>query len=122
MTVLPERGRPRAQDIQTWAMWIHFSQFAGIFIPFAGLIVPVILWQAKRGEFPDLDPHGKAVTNWVLSLVLYGFVCLILSFGLIGIPLLLALGIVGVVFPVIGGIKANMGEAWKYPLAIPFLK
>jgi hypothetical protein len=103
-------------------MWIHFSQFAGIFIPFAGLIVPVILWQAKRGEFPDLDPHGKAVTNWVLSLVLYGFVCLILSFGLIGIPLLLALGIVGVVFPVIGGIKANMGEAWKNPLAIPFLK
>ena len=64
MTVPPERGRPRAKDIQAWAMWIHFSQFAGILIPFAGLIVPVILWQAKRGEFPDLDPHGKAVTNW----------------------------------------------------------
>lgn len=122
MTAQPERGRSKGKDNQTWAMWIHFSQFAGILIPIAGLIVPVILWQAKRGEFPDLDPHGKAVTNWVLSLVLYGFVCLILSFGLIGIPLLLALSIVGVVFPVIGGIKANMGEAWKYPLAIPFLK
>ena len=26
----------------------------------------------------------------------------------------------GIVFMVIGGIKANTGEVWKYPLAIPF--
>jgi uncharacterized Tic20 family protein len=33
-----------------------------------------------------------------------------------------ALVIIGIVFPIIGGIKANNGEVWKYPLSIPFFK
>jgi uncharacterized protein len=30
--------------------------------------------------------------------------------------------LLGIIFPVIGGIKANDGIVWKYPLSIPFLK
>jgi uncharacterized Tic20 family protein len=30
------------------------------------------------------------------------------------------MGVLVVVFPIIGGIKASTGEAWKYPLSIPF--
>jgi uncharacterized Tic20 family protein len=103
-------------------MVIHFSQFAGFLIPFASLIVPVILWQLKRVGMPELDPHGRAVTNWVLSLIVYGLLCLVLLFGLIGIPLALMLGVLALIFPVIGGIKAGSGEVWTYPLSIPFLK
>jgi uncharacterized Tic20 family protein len=40
---------------------------------------------------------------------------------LIGIPLLWALLVVGIIFPIIGGIKANDGVLWKYPLSISFL-
>ena len=32
------------------------------------------------------------------------------------------LGIVGIVYPIIGGIKAQNGEAWPYPGAIRFLR
>jgi len=28
----------------------------------------------------------------------------------------------GIVFPIIGGMKANNGELWEYPLTIKFLK
>ena len=38
-----------------------------------------------------------------------------LSFILIGIPLLILLGVLCVVFPIIGAIKANDGIAWPYP-------
>ena len=31
----------------------------------------------------------------------------------------MALAVLGIVFPIIGGIKANNGEVWKYPLSIP---
>ena len=27
-----------------------------------------------------------------------------------------------IIFPIIGGIKANNGELWKYPLSIQFFK
>ena len=31
------------------------------------------------------------------------------------------LGLLAVVFPIVGGLKASSGEAWKYPLSISFL-
>ena len=40
----------------------------------------------------------------------------------IGIPLLMALCAIAIIFPIIGGIKANDGILWKYPLSIPFLE
>ena len=53
---------------------------------------------------------------------MYGVLCFILLFVVVGIPLLLVLAVVAVVFPIIGGIKANNGEVWKYPLSITFFK
>jgi uncharacterized protein len=49
-------------------------------------------------------------------------VCAILVFAIIGIPLLIALGLVSVTFPIVAAIKANNGVVWKYPLSISFLK
>ena len=34
--------------------------------------------------------------------------------------MLIALGVVGIVFPVIGGLKAQKGELWPYPMSYPF--
>ena len=39
-------------------------------------------------------------------------------FVLIGIPLMIALALATVVFSIIGGIKANEGELWEYPLTM----
>ncbi len=43
-------------------------------------------------------------------------------FVVIGFFLLLAIGVVAIVFPIIGAMKASNGEVWKYPLTISFLK
>ena len=40
---------------------------------------------------------------------------------IIGIPILFVLGILAVVFPIIGAIKAYNGELWEYPMAIRFV-
>lgn len=106
---------------RTWCMLIHFSIFAGYVAPVAGLIVPIILWQIKKEEFPSVDAHGKMVLNFILSVMLYAVIGFLLTFVLIGIPLLFALSIVSIVFPIIGGIKANAGELWQYPLVIRFV-
>jgi len=103
-------------------MLIHFSVFAGYIAPLAGLIVPIVLWQIKKDELPSVDAHGKMVLNFILSVILYGIIGFALTFVLIGIPLLFALSIACIVFPIIGGIKANAGELWQYPLVINFVK
>ena len=81
-----------------------------------------MLWQVQKSKLPGIDEHGKVVCNWLISELLYLVICGILAFLIVGIPLLMILAILGIVFPIIGGIKANNGEVWKYPLSIPFLK
>ena len=108
-------------QVNNWAMFIHFSQFCGYLVPLAGLVVPIVLWQMKKDESPILDSHGLAVVNWILSVLVYLAICLVLTLVVIGIPMLVVLGVLCIVVPIIGGIKAGNGEVWNYPLTIRFL-
>jgi Uncharacterized protein conserved in bacteria len=110
------------QETRQWAMFLHLSQFAGYFVPIAGLIAPILIWQLKKNELPGLDVHGRNVANWILSSLIYLVISIVLVIVLIGIPLLIALGLMLIIFPIIGGVKANNGEVWKYPLSIEFFK
>ncbi len=110
----------KSKDARTWAMFLHLSVFAGYVVPLAGLIAPIVIWQIKKDEFPEIDAHGKIVVNAIISYIIYAFVCILLVFVIIGIPLLIGLGIIAIVFPIIGGIKASNGELWPYPLSIRF--
>jgi uncharacterized Tic20 family protein len=105
-----------------WAMFLHFSLLAGFIVPLAGLVTPIIIWQLKKNDLPELDAHGKVVVNWLISSLIYGVIGAILTIVFIGVIILFALGIVAIVFPIVGGIKANNGELWKYPFSIQFLK
>jgi uncharacterized protein len=111
------------KQTRTWAMLLHLSQLLGIVVvPGAGLIAPVLIWQLKKNDLPGIDEHGKIVVNWIISELIYGIVCGLLFIAVIGIPMAIALGVLAIVFPIMGGIKANNGEVWKYPLSISFLK
>jgi uncharacterized Tic20 family protein len=109
------------RDARMWAMILHLSQLANFVAPMAGIIAPIVIWQIKKDEYPEIDQHGRIVVNWMLSGLIYGVVSFLLFFLIIGIPMMAILGVLAVVFPIIGGIKANQGEIWKYPLSISFL-
>lgn len=101
---------------------LHLSQLANVFLFPVGIILPIVLWQTQKEKMPALDAHGKMVTNFMISMTIYFFVSFILAFVLIGFLLIPVLAILGIVFPIIGAIKANNGEFWEYPLTIKFLK
>jgi len=103
-------------------LFLHLSQLLNLIIPVAGIVVPIVIWQTQKDKTPALDAHGKMVVNWLISSLIYFVVSIVLSLVLIGILGIIAFGIMGVVFPIIGGIKANNGELWEYPLTIKFLK
>lgn len=103
-------------------LFLHLSQLAGLIVPVAGLVIPIVLWQTQKDKTPGLDAHGKMVTNWIISSLIYAFVSIPLMFVLVGFLTLIAVAIMGIVFPIIGAIKANNGELWEYPLTIKFLK
>ncbi len=110
------------KEANQWAMFVHFSLFAGYLIPLAGLILPIILWQIKKDQYPFVDIHGKIVVNWIISLIIYSAISAVLVFFLIGFIGLAILCAISIIFPIIGGIKANQGEVWEYPLSIRFIR
>jgi uncharacterized protein len=115
-------GTTADQQTRQWAMLLHLSQLANAIVPSSGLIIPIVIWQVKKDDLPGLDAHGKIVANWIISVLLYVALCGVLAFFVIGLLFLIILGVLVIVFPIIGGIKANNGEVWKYPLSIPFFK
>ena len=115
---------PEEIKARQWGMIIHLSIMAGYLVPFAGFVVPVLLWQLKKHEHALLDAHGKNVANWLLSLLVYAAVAWMMIFTLIGavigIPALCLLALLNVVFAIVGGIKANDGVVWAYTFTIRF--
>lgn len=103
-----------------WAAILHASQLANFIIPLSGVVIPIVIWQAKKDQIEGLDAHGKAVANWLISSFIYGIGFTILAFVLIGVPLLIILGLLAIGFPIFGAIKANDGELWRYPFSIRF--
>lgn len=112
----------QTQEEKQMGMFLHLSQLLNILIPFGGVVASIVIWQTQKDKIPALDAHGKMVANFMISCVIYGVISFVLTFVLIGILGLLALAIISVVFPIVGGIKANNGELWEYPLTIKFLK
>jgi uncharacterized Tic20 family protein len=107
---------------KNWVLALHLSQFAGYVVPVAGLVAPILIWQLKKADLPVLDPHGKVVANWLISAFIYGLCAIPLLFIGVGFLVLITLGILGVVFPILGAIKASEGTVWPYPLSIAFFK
>ena len=109
-------------DERQMGMMMHLSQLVNMILFPIGIVAPIVIWQTQKDKMPALDAHGKMVTNFMISMTIYMVVSIILMFVLIGFLTILAVAIMGVVFPIIGGIKANNGELWTYPLTIRFLK
>ena len=111
-------------DGKQWAMLLHLSQLAGVVVPGLGLAAPIVIWQIKKEQFPELDTHGKMVANWIISLLIYCVAASILSVVTCGFGALLfiPIALVAIVFPILGGLKARDGLLWKYPITITFLK
>lgn len=110
------------KEFRQWAMFLHLSMLLGFVVPLAGLIAPIVIWQVKKNEMPAIDEHGKNATNWIISALIYSILSTILVFVLVGVFLLIALGILSIIFPIIAGVKANNGKTWQYPLTIALIK
>lgn len=115
-------GKTPAEQSRRWAMLLHLSLLAGHVIPLAGFVAPVLIWQTKKEIYPDLEVHGRNAANWILSELVYLGIGIALSIFLIGFLIIIPVGIIAIVFPILGALKASNGETWKYPLTIEFIK
>ena len=80
------------------------------------------MWQIKKNDMPFVDDQGKEAVNFQITVAIAVLVCVVLMFVLIGMLLLPIVGIAALVFTIIAGVKANNGEAYRYPMTIRLIK
>ena len=103
-------------------MFCHLSAFAGYFFPFGGIIGPVICWISRRDESEWVKINGRASLNFQLSMLLYTVLLIPLCFIIVGIPLIIALGVLEFICIIVASVRAAKGESFNYPLSIPFIQ
>ena len=110
---------PTSTSVRTWCILAHATALVGFLVPVAGHIVgPLIIWLAKRQDSPEIDAHGKESMNFQISMLIWNAIALILCLVLIGIPILILLHILNIIFVIVASIQASEGRLYRYPLAI----
>ena len=117
-----EEIKTYTQSERDWAMFCHLSTFAGYFFPFGGIIGPLICWVSRKDQSEWVNMNGKSALNFQISMLLYTVLLIPLCFIIVGIPLLVALGILEIVCVIVASIRAAKGEVFKYPISIPFIQ
>jgi uncharacterized Tic20 family protein len=108
---------PHAQEWErTYATFQHLSLLAEHFL--MPVIPALVMWLIKRERSPFIDDHGKETVNFQLSLVLYYFIGLITLKACIGVPILIATYVLGLVGMVMGAVAASKGRYFRYPACI----
>ena len=108
-----------SSGVRTWCILAHATALVGFFVPVAGHVVgPLIIWLAKRQDSPEIDAHGKESLNFQISMLIWNAIAAILIIVLIGIPILILLHILNIIFVIVASIQASEGKLYRYPLAI----
>ena len=115
-------AQPVSQDERTTATFLHLANFLGIASLGAGLVVPIVIWIYHKDRSWFVGRHGLTYINKLLSYILYGVICGLLMFALIGHVLLGALIILDIVTTILAAMAAKRGELYEYPLTIRILK
>ena len=111
-----------SKDERTMGMLCHLITMAGYVIPFGNIIGPLVLWLIKKDEMPFVNDQGKEALNFQITVTITVIVLIVLSIVpfviCLTFPLMLAIMVVDLVFVIIATIKANEGQAYRYPMSI----
>jgi uncharacterized protein len=88
---------------------------------FTVFIGPLVIWLVKKNESSFIDYHGREYLNLLISYAVYGIVSWILMIVLIGFILAPVVGVLGVVFTIVGAIKAYEGQEYRIPFIFRIL-
>ena len=134
------------QDERTWAMFCHLAALLVFFggMPFGNIVGPLVVWLVKRHQYPLVNDQGKESLNFQITVIMVMLLLVGVALGAF-IPMLAcegakeppiwffvtyfgafaALGLVALfdlISVIVAAIQANKGVAYRYPIAIRFVR
>jgi uncharacterized Tic20 family protein len=105
-------------DEKTWALIAHFG---GIVV---GFIAPLVAFLAKGNESPTVRAHAVEALNFQITWGVATIIASILAACSLGVLFFLPLitWAIIIIFSILGGLKANEGQIYQYPMSIRLVK
>ena len=111
-----ERPMPSGND-KIWSILSHLSALLGV-----GLVLPLVVYLAMKGDSIYVRDNAREALNFHLSVLIYCLCCIPLVFVVVGLPLLIIIGIAGLVLAIVAAVKASDGGCYHYPLILRLVK
>jgi len=127
----PPIAAPAPREQRSGMVLAHLLGLLIIFGLLTGTVAALVCWLVTKDDNnkPFVQDQAKEVLNFQLNVLLgcaaWLFVSLVLTvvfIGLIGFALFPLLILVSLVFSIIGAVKANDGELYRYPLIYRFIQ
>jgi uncharacterized protein len=117
-------GNNAAGEDRTWLLVAHFGGAAGALIGGGtlGWIAPLVSMLSRGPQSPFVRAESVKALNFQLVMSIIAVVCWVLACLVITWLIAVAAMIMGIVFGIIGGVKANNGESYDYPFNISIIK
>jgi uncharacterized Tic20 family protein len=116
MEAIPVHAAPTGNE-KVWALFSHLSVFVSL--PF---LLPLVVYLAMRGDSRYAADNAREALNFHLSVLIYVICCVPLTFILVGVPLMIAIGVGSLVLAIVAAIRAADGDCYRYPLTIRFIR
>jgi uncharacterized Tic20 family protein len=110
-------GQTSTSDERMIAMFAHILGILG-----TGFIGPLIIYLVKKNESRFIAEHARHALNFQITVTIAIFVCVPLVYVCIGLPMAMAVGVCDLIFSILAALAANKGEAYRYPVTIPFVR
>jgi uncharacterized Tic20 family protein len=121
----PASSPPTEKEERTWALFAHLSSLSS-FIGIPGFVGPLIIWLVKKDDMPFASAQAKEALNFQISLFIYLLISGIFIMtgigAIVGIPAIMALVIIEVIFTIIATIQASEGKPYRYPMTIRLIE
>ena len=86
-----------------------------------GFLGPLVLYLVVKPEDVFAREHAKEALNFQITLVIGFIVSFVLVFILIGILGLIVLGLMDLIFSIMGAVAASNEQEFRYPVSIRFI-
>lgn len=111
------------KDTVNWAMLCHIGGLATYLgVPLGNIIIPLVIWFLKKDQDSFLNESGREAVNFQISFTIYATIAGLAFFILIGFVLFPIVLIAHIIFTIIGTLKANKNETYRYPFTLRFIK
>ena len=103
---------------RNWSVGAHVGALVGNVFALGQIVVPLVIWLAKKDESPFIADHARESLNFQISMTLYFVISGALTYLLVGFLFIAILAVLEIICVVIAAVHASRGQRYRYPFTL----